>query len=105
MSTPRAPRPCLKAQANIGRAEQPILDRVSSSNDSMVKRTTDPDDGPPQKRHKITRTLATATDTQEIQSSRDLRLLLAFEQDVGPMVRQSKNHRDPSSAGRGQRKA
>lgn len=56
----------------------------------MAKRTTDSDDGPHRKRHKITKTLATGTgtDTQEIHSSRDLRLLLAFDQDAGRVGRQ-----------------
>ena len=58
----------------------------------MAKRTADYDDSPHAKRQKITQTSAPATEKHDIRSSRDLQLLLAFDQDVGPAVRQSKNH-------------
>ena len=59
----------------------------------MAKRTADSDDDSPhRKRRKITQTLPSATERHEIRSSRDLQLLLAFHHDVGPAVKQSKNH-------------
>ena len=58
----------------------------------MAKRTAESDDSPHPKRLKTKNSSPPATEKYEIRSSRDLRLLLAFDQDVGPVVRQSKNH-------------
>lgn len=58
----------------------------------MAKRTAESDDSRYRKRQKITNSSPPATDNNEIRSSRDLQSLLAFDQDVGPAVRQSKNH-------------
>ena len=62
----------------------------------MAKRIAEPEDDSSRKRQKNTNTTKTTsappTEKHEIRSSRDLQLLLAFDQDVGPVVRQSKNH-------------
>lgn len=62
----------------------------------MAKRIADSEDSPHRKRQKITNSSPPAKDQNEIRSSRDLQLLLAFDQDVGPAVRQSKNHLEHS---------
>lgn len=56
----------------------------------MAKRTADSDgDSPHPKRQKTTKILPIATtERHEIRSSGDLQLLLAFDQDVGPVLRQ-----------------
>ena len=66
-------------------------------NHNMSKRTADSDDDKNphpkrQKKTKITTVSAPATEKHEIRSPRDLQLLLAFDQDAGPVVRQSKIH-------------
>lgn len=72
---------------------EPILHRFTAFLiHSMAKRTTDSDDSPHRKRQKITKTSTPAKERYEIRSSRDLQLMLAFDQDIGPVVRQSKNH-------------
>ena len=62
---------------------------------NMARRTADSDDhSPHRKRQKTTQSLPNATERHEIRSSRDLQESLAFHQDAGPVLRQSKNHRE-----------
>ena len=57
---------------------------------SMAKRKDDSDDeSPHRKRQKITKDLALKAEIQTVQTSKDLSLLLSFEQDAGPRTRQS----------------
>lgn len=61
----------------------------------MAKRAADSEDGPHRKRPKITKVTknsAPRAELYEVRSSRDLQLLLAFDQDTGPVVRQSTYH-------------
>lgn len=56
----------------------------------MAKRKDDSDnESPHRKRQKITIDLASKAETQLVQTSKDLSLLLSFEQDTGPQKRQS----------------
>ena len=56
----------------------------------MAKRKDDSDDeSPHRKRQKITKDLASKAEIQTVQTSKDLSLLLSFEQDAGPRTRQS----------------
>ena len=57
---------------------------------SMAKRKDDSDnESPHRKRQKLTKDLASKVEIQSIQTSKDLSLLLSFEQDTGPRTRQS----------------
>ena len=57
---------------------------------SMAKRKDDSDnESPHRKRQKITKDLASKAEIQPVQTSKDLGLLLSFEQDTGPQARQS----------------
>ena len=57
---------------------------------SMAKRKDDFDnESPHRKRQKITKDLASKAEIQPVQTSKDLSLLLSFEQDTGPQARQS----------------
>lgn len=84
--------PLRSKKSSIVERREPILPRVTSFNYNMAKRTADPNDSTHRKRQKTTKILALATERHEILSPRDLQVLLAFDQDVGPVVRQSKNH-------------
>ena len=56
----------------------------------MAKRKDDSDnESPHRKRQKITKDLASKAEIQPVQTSKDLSLLLSFEQDTGPQARQS----------------
>ena len=56
----------------------------------MVKRKDDEDnESPYRKRQKLTNALASEAEIQTVQTSKDLSLLLSFEQDAGPRTRQS----------------
>ena len=56
----------------------------------MAKRKDDSDNEiPHRKRQKITKDLALKGELQPVQTSKDLSLLLSFEQDAGPRTRQS----------------
>ena len=63
-----------------------------------TKRSADADGNVHPKRQKIetasTRTTVAETEMHEIGSSRDLQLLLTFDQDIGPVPRQSKIHEE-----------
>ena len=57
---------------------------------SMAKRKDDSDnESPHRKRQKITKDLVSKVKIQSVQTSKDLSLLLSFEQDTGPRTRQS----------------
>ena len=59
----------------------------------MAKRTGDSDEeSPHKKRRKLTKALEAKQPIQPIQTSKDLGLLLAFDQDAGPRARQSETH-------------
>ena len=62
----------------------------------MTKRPPESDHSLRPKRRKTPTNLKTATESgaeeHEIRSSRDLQTLLAFDQDHGPVPRQSKDH-------------
>lgn len=65
--------------------------QYSSTLEDMAKCKTDSEDESPQrKRQKMTTGRVPEKETQVIQSAEDLRSLLAFQQDAGPVVRQSK---------------
>ena len=70
----------------------------------MAKRTAESDDSPYRKRLKTNKDSTPAPEKYEIRSSRDLQLLLAFDQDVGPGIRHSKNHREYSCRKKGKKK-
>jgi len=55
------------------------------------RRSGSDDDSPHRKRQKITKQSLPQLEVIEIQTPKDLQLLLAFEQDAGPHVRQSKD--------------
>ena len=57
---------------------------------SMAKRKDDSDnESPHRKRQKITKDIASKAEIQPLRTSKDLSLLLSFEQDTGPQARQS----------------
>lgn len=63
----------------------------------MAKRKSGSDDeSPHSKRQKLTRQSVAQQEPVNIQSSEDLQLLLAFQQDAGPHVKQSKNPTSPA---------
>ena len=56
----------------------------------MLKRKDDEDnESPHRKRQKLTKDLALEAEIQTVQTSKDLSLLLSFEQDAGPRTKQS----------------
>ena len=86
-------------RGSLPRTRKQTPDHITIVNNyNMAKRSAGPDDSSHRKRPKITETTGTTKtgvpvkEQHEIRSSQDLQLLLAFDQDVGPAPRQSKNH-------------